>query len=450
MKLAEVFEEEYYSNEHQKTIEELISNARSENLNIRVIKQLFLKPYLPANEICRHFGIGKSDLEKTFDFIRSYKKSKVFFAYSPYPYLVNVLGNLSKDAQRTLTILRGKKPNPLSDTLELFISESCNAKCKFCYRGDNVYPHRDKVLSTSEFEQLINDFADLNGQNLVITGGLEPLLSHSLLDILKTGIERKLNVNLYTNGIALGEDNSITEQIMKIPKVRVSLNASNRENYKEILGVDKFAQVTENLRQLVETKGKNKSNVRIGVSFAIFKQNYACIPEAIELAQKLELDFLDLRAVEVFTGERLDQQQRQELKSILTEVRRKKMQNEYGALDVSVADTFNEVINPETDCMKYVKGELIKELWHFRVTVTPYGKVYALNLIGQPLREDNRFLLGKLGKNNRLAKILTNDKKIPYDRNCLLAHDMTLIMALSKLDSDLKFGIDLEKNPFNW
>ena len=449
LKPVNAFGEDKFSDDQQQNFNEFLSSAKSQNLNTQVIKQLFLKPYLPANEICREFEISKTQLEKTYDFIRSSKKSRDFFAYSPYSYLVNVMGQLSKDAKRTLAVLKGEEPLPLSDTLELFVSNSCNANCKFCYRNNNLYHRRDKVLSTSEFVQLINDYADLNGQNLVVTGGLEPLLSRSLLDVLKTGIERKLKVQLYTNGIALGEDSEITEQIMKIPKVRISLNASNRENYKEILGVDKFDRVIENLRYLVETKRQSKSRVRIGVGFAIFRQNYSFIPEALELAQKLELDFLDLRSVEKFSREKIDPKQRTELKSILAEVRQKKMRNEYGALNVTVADTFNAVISPETDCMKYVKKDLVKELWHFRITVTPHGRVYALNLIGQPSREDNRFLLGKIGQNG-LSAILCKEKRIPYDENVLLAHDITLMLALSKLTSDLEYGISLEENPFCW
>ena len=218
----------------------------------------------------------------------------------------------------------------------------------------------------SEYAQLINNFADLNGRNLDITGGLEPLLSHSLLSILKTGVKRKLNIHLYTNGIALGNDKKITEQIMKIKKVRISLNSTNRKNYKEVMGVDKFDQVLENLRQFVETKKETKSNVQIGVGVAIFKQNYKCVPEALEIAQKLELDFLDLRAVEVTDVERLTKGQRTELEFMLNEVRRKKMRNEYGALTVTIGDNFNAVINPETDCMEICEKRFNKRALAFQ------------------------------------------------------------------------------------
>lgn len=427
-----------------------MSTAQSKNLNIEVLTQLFLRPYLPAKVICEELNIKKAELAKTYSFVRSFYKSKEFFTYSPYSYLINVLEQLSQNAEKTLTILRGERPFPQLDNLELFISDRCNANCRFCYRRGSTYHHNEKTLIPSDYAQLINNFADLNGRNLDISGGLEPLLSHSLLSILKTGIKRKLNIHLYTNGITLGNDKKITEQLMKIKKVRISLNSTNRKNYKEVMGVDKFDQVLENLRQFVETKKESKSNVQIGVGVAIFEQNYKCVPKALEIVQKLNLDFIDLRAVESTDVKRLTKGQRTELEFMLNEVRLKKMRNEFGALTVTIGDNFNAIINPETDRWKYAKKDLIKELWHFRITVTPDGKVYALNLIGQPSREDNRFLLGKIGPKSDLSSVLKREINIPWDESSLLAHDNTLLLALSKVASDLDFGINLDENPFYW
>jgi MoaA/NifB/PqqE/SkfB family radical SAM enzyme len=289
----------------------------------------------------------------------------------------------------------------------------------------------------------------MNGQNLDVTGGLEPLLSPSLLEILKSGVRRKLKVNLYTNGIAL-DNAKIIRQLVKIHKVRVSLNAADRKSYSEIMGVDKFGRVIENLKKLVEIKRKTKSKVNVGAGFVVFQQNYKSIPKLLTLAQELKLDFLDLRAVESISMKDFNEEQKAELRSILNEVRQKKLLNEYGTMSVSIADTFNEIISAQSDYKKYVEKDLVNALSHFRITVTPHGKVYSLNVIGQPSREDKRFLLGKINPNSDLSSILCNKIKVPYDENLLLAHDITMIVALSKLAADLEFGINLEENPFNW
>jgi TDP-4-amino-4,6-dideoxy-D-glucose deaminase len=447
MKADNVFKDRYYSEKLKEVLEELLPRMKFEGLNVQVIKELFSKPYLPSSEICKEFGLTKTDLKKTYSFIRSSVKAKELSTFTPYPYLLDTLKRLSKNGERTLKMIRGEKPIT-PESLELFISQSCNAKCKFCYRNGHSYDLETNVLSTPEYVRLINEYADMNGQNLDITGGLEPLLSPSLLDILKTGVKRKLTISLYTNGIAL-DNPIITRQLLKINKVRVSLSAADRKGYREIMGVDKFEPVIENLKSLVETKRKTKSNVKVGAGFVVFQQNYKSIPEALTLAQELKLDFLDLRAIESKNIKDFNEEQRADLRSILTEVRQKILLNEYGMMSVSIADTFNEIIAAQSDYMKYIKKDLVNALSHFRITITPHGRVYALNIIGQPSREDKRFLLGKISPKGGLSSILCNKTNVPYDENLLLAHDITMIIALSKLTADLEFGIDLEENPFN-
>ncbi|MGA3290266.1 MAG: radical SAM protein [Candidatus Bathyarchaeia archaeon] len=448
MKLENIFGDSYYSKKLEESLEELLPSVKSNGLNIQVIKELFLKPYLPSSEICREFDLTKADLRKTYSFIRSSQKAKELSTFTPYPFLITTMERLSKNGERISRIIKGEKPIA-PETLELFISQSCNAKCKFCYRNGHSYDQEKNILSTPEYICLINEFSDMNGQNLDVSGGLEPLLSPSLLDVLKTGVKRKLKVSLYTNGIALNSTNVIA-QLVKIHKVRVSLNAADRKGYIEIMGVDEFERVTENLKKLVETKRRTKSNVKVGAGFVVVQQNYKSIPEALTLAQELKLDFFDLRAVESKNVEDFNEEQRSELRSILTEVRKKKLLNEYGTLSVSIADTFNEIIFPKRDYMQYIKKDLVNALSFFRITVTHHGRVYALNLIGQPSREDKRFLLGKISLNSDLSSILSNKTDVPYDENSLLAHDITIVVALSKLISDLEFGINLVENPFNW
>jgi TDP-4-amino-4,6-dideoxy-D-glucose deaminase len=423
-------------------------SPKTKNVANQILRELFLKPYMLSEELCRKFNISKEDLKRIYAVIRASREARELFEFSPYYYLTRVLENLSKDSVRTSRILNGERPFPLSETMELFISENCNAKCKFCYRNGKVYEKR-KVLSTQEYVSLIDEFADFGGQNLDVSGGLEPLLSPSIIEVLKAGLSRDLKVSLYTNGIALNNPN-IVDCLMKIFRVRVSLNAYDRDSYREIMGVDKFGIVTRNLRDLVRAKKASNSRVRIGTSYVVFKDNYKGILQAAKLAQKLALDFFDLRSVEVTDSGNLDKKQRKELASILKQIREESLSGAYGKLGVSVADTFNGIIDPDDDYMKYLKKDLVNALRYFRLTVTPHGRIYALNLIGQPSKEDNRYLLGKVGEHTRLPDLLLNKKTIPLVPESLLSHDITLIIALSKLESELEFGIGLKENPFNW
>jgi molybdenum cofactor biosynthesis enzyme MoaA len=448
MQLKDFYRDSYYLEKVDGLLEELLPTVTSKGLNLQVIQELLPKPYLPSSELCKALGLTKEELRKTYSFIRSSEPAKELFSFTPYPYLLDTLQRLSKHGKRTLRILRGvERLTP--ETLELFISQSCNAKCKFCYRNGHLYDQETTVLSTPEYVRLIHEFADMQGQHLDVSGGLEPLLSPSLLDILQTGITRNLQVSLYTNGIAL-DNADIIKQAVKIHKIRVSLNAVDRKGYREIMGVDQFNHVIDNVKTLVDVKRKSKSNVMVGAGFVVFHQNYTSIPAALTLAQELELDFLDLRVVEATTMRDFNEAHLAELSSILTEVRQKTLRNEYGAMIVSIADTFNEIVATQSDYMKYIKKDLVNALPHFRITVTPHGRVYALNVIGQPSREDQRYLVGTISSTSDLSSILGNKMNVPYEQNLLLAHDITMLVALSKLAADLEFGISLEDNPFNW
>jgi len=423
-----------------------IAVPRSKSLTIKILREILLRPYLPSSELCKKFRINKEDLKSIYLYIRSSGKVRVFFRFSPFYYLTKVLEHLSRYHERTSSIIKGETPFPLSETLELFISEKCNARCKFCYRDGKTYDDT-RALSTQEYVDLINEFADLHGQNLDVSGGLEPLLSPSILEVLKAGLDRNLKVSLYTNGIALN-DPKIVNSLMQIHSVRVSLNAYDRKSYREVMGVDRFNRVVNNLRDLVETKRNSKSEARIGTSFVVLKDNYAHIPEAIKLAQRLGVDFLDLRLAEMTDMPRFDKRQRKELGSVLKKITQDNSCGKYGKLSVSLADTFSSIVSPSNDFLKYMNKNFVNDLVYYRVTVSPHGRVYALNLIGQPSREDQRYLLGNIGSNESLSDILSMRKAVPFESKFLLAHDISLMIALSKLESDLKFGISLEENPF--
>jgi TDP-4-amino-4,6-dideoxy-D-glucose deaminase len=448
MKIPAIFKDYDYLYDTLKVLDESLPNFENKDLPLQILAELFLRPYLPSRELCDKFNINKEDVRKLYSFLRSSREAADLFEFSPYHYLTWVLEHLSKDAERTSSIIRGEKPYPLSETMELFISETCNAKCKFCYREGETYDRR-RALSTQEHVSLINEFADLHGKNLDVSGGLEPLLGQSILDVLQTGLRRNLKVSLYTNGIALNNPDVI-DCLMRINRVRVSITAHDRKSYKEVMGVDKFDVVTDNLRNFVKAKKDSHSNVRIGTSFVVFRENYKHIFEAIELAQELGVDFFDLRSVEVTDLGDFHEEQSRELGSILKQIRQNKYSRKFDGLSVSVADTLNVIVDASDNSSKYLNKDFVNALSSFRVTVTPHGRVYALNLNGQPSKEDQRYLLGEINRHNSLSDMLTHRKPVPFDWKSLLAHDLTLMTALSKLASDMEFGISLEENPFNW
>lgn len=449
--LAKIFDQEsnYNINKSTDILDELFHcRLINKDTTIDIVKELFLRPYLTSQELTRKFHLSKEEIIVIYRFIQESREIKELFKLSSYPYFIQVVNELIKDRERTLQIIKGDAPFPLTETMELFISELCNAKCTFCYRNDAVYNEKKEMLQAEEFTRLINEFAEQGGNNLDVCGGLEPLLGPSLVDVLRTGLQRNLRVSLYTNGIELNNPDFL-EHLLKIDRIRVSLNAHDRISYKKIVGIDKFDEVGNNISNLLRARERTRSSVRVGINFMVFQKNYTKIFDVIRLAEELGVDFLDLRSIHVNKSGVFDDDQKTELKSIIQEIKAGVFTGRYGALNISIADTFNFIFAKD-DFFYSFKVDFAKDLVNYRVTVTPHGKAYALNVIAQPTRENPAYLLGEYSQQNKLVDILQRKKSLPFEPHLMLPHDISIIGALSRLAADLEYGISFDECPFNF
>lgn len=428
-----------------KTAAPQAQDAASASLAQRVIETIAARPFLPSAEVCTQLGISREQLVGVYRDLRASGEAQQALARSPFHYLTKVLHRLSADP-RTLEIVRDGKPTNPYETLELFISADCNVNCTFCYRRDRDYGDQ-RILGTDEFLSIIDEFASSGGAQMDVSGGLEPLLSPAIADVFRRGVERGLRVNLYTIGNAL-HNPKIKDLLMQLSQIRISFTAHDRDSYIHMMGVDHFDRVEKNARMLMERKKETGSDVGIGTSYVVTPEIFRDVPKAVAFAQDLGMHFFDLRSVSVWASDDYSADERQELGNILEEVREGQRTGAHGDLKISIADTFASITNPDADPLPYVDHDLVNMLVHYRITVTPAGKIFPLNILGQPTREDERFLIGRVDGDSSLGQAVTSRRPIPFEPELLLAHDKTLIIALSKLKADLGFGIPLEENPF--
>lgn len=109
------------------------------------------------------------------------------------------------------------KMEPITD-VHMFITHKCNLRCIHCL----IVKEKRKELTTSEFINLVDDFAELGCTHLDITGG-ETTTKKGFLDIAKHAQSKGISVGLATNGT-----NWIEEDIRKLidlhpEKVNISI-----------------------------------------------------------------------------------------------------------------------------------------------------------------------------------------------------------------------------------
>ncbi|MGC5325074.1 radical SAM protein [Brevibacillus sp. SYSU BS000544] len=86
-------------------------------------------------------------------------------------------------------------------TVCLWLTDTCNLTCKYCY----AMPFKGKRMDTGRVLELIDELVELGVFNLTLAGG-EPLLHPDILDIISHSLEKGLRVAILTNGILINQE----------------------------------------------------------------------------------------------------------------------------------------------------------------------------------------------------------------------------------------------------
>lgn len=150
---------------------------------------------------------------------------------------------------------RNRKPE--ARTVQLQLTNACNLACSYCCTNSGSQRHRE-VLYTVLLE-IVKQIPEVLGKNTAVSlmGG-EPLLVPWALDLAEEVIKEGLQLTLFTNGVALEEDQLaektalLTRQGMK---VRVSLGGVAAESCDKISGSRRFDVALQGLKKLAAFGG---------------------------------------------------------------------------------------------------------------------------------------------------------------------------------------------------
>lgn len=88
------------------------------------------------------------------------------------------------------------------NTLQIFITNRCNLKCKGCFARKIMESEYDHI-SLEEYSEAVDAFLAKGGVQINILGG-EPFLHPKLKEILEINRKNKIKTTIYTNGYFLG------------------------------------------------------------------------------------------------------------------------------------------------------------------------------------------------------------------------------------------------------
>lgn len=147
------------------------------------------------------------------------------------------------------------------DYMRVSVTDRCNLRCKYCVpkEGVDLLP-AEEILSYDEIVDICEEAAQLGISKIRITGG-EPLVRENipvLVERLKS-IPKIKEVMLTTNGTLLKDQ---IDSLVKsgLDSVNISLDAPNRESYKDVTGFDLFTKVLGGIEKACNLGIKTKIN----------------------------------------------------------------------------------------------------------------------------------------------------------------------------------------------
>ena len=134
---------------------------------------------------------------------------------------------------------------------------------------------------------LFEDLSKGGTKGVVFEGGGEPTLHPDFGKLVESAKKNNLAVGLITNGTVRLDE----ADLKKFEWIRVSLDASNAEEYVNLKGVDCFERVLSNIAQYAQHCGT------VGVGYVVTNNNLSNIETLILRLRELNVSYIQLRPV---------------------------------------------------------------------------------------------------------------------------------------------------------
>jgi len=169
-------------------------------------------------------------------------------------------------------------------TCEIDPSNYCMLSCDFCMYQKYLEQDR-RNLSYDIYESLLYELNEIGTKSITFTGGGEPLMHPKINRMIEDALKLDFEIGLVTNGVLLDK----IDNLDKFEFIRVSLDASNAEMYKDVKGSDHFLKVLDNIKMTL------KKNKTVGLSYVISDRNNVYLDVAEELADDLGVAYIQFK-----------------------------------------------------------------------------------------------------------------------------------------------------------
>jgi len=169
----------------------------------------------------------------------------------------------------------------------LCYDQECNYKCITC--RDAIITNTDEELKTFDKVIIPKILPLLKDTKEIMFSGGDPLSSRHSRKLIKAVCAKnsKAKLSIFTNGYFFDEQNMKELGVKKLKNLSISVNATTKETYKEIMQIDAFDKIMENLKFASKLKKQGKIE-DIELNFVVHSMNYKEMIDFVKIAEKLD------------------------------------------------------------------------------------------------------------------------------------------------------------------
>ena len=173
-------------------------------------------------------------------------------------------------------------------TAEIFLTNFCNNKCGYCRFNHST----GEYMSADLFKRILERLIGMGVQGILLTGGGEPTVNPDFDEIIEILHENDMPYGINTN-FNLYKD--IRPEFLK-----VSLDAVNAQQYKDVRGVNAYERVLRNIERFAEKRQKEGLKTVLGIQAVCIDAEHGV--EFYNQHKDLPVDYIQVRPLEAVLG----------------------------------------------------------------------------------------------------------------------------------------------------
>ncbi|MFQ3786256.1 pyrroloquinoline quinone biosynthesis protein PqqE [Halomonas sp. A29] len=200
----------------------------------------------------------------------------------------------------------------------LELTYQCPLKCVFCSNPVDFDRFRNDELSTEEWKRVIQDARKLGAMQIGFSGG-EPTLRKDLEELVEEADGLGYYTNLITSGIGLTAKRLRALKKAGLKHIQLGFQSSDPATANKLAGAECFDKKLAIAREI------KAQGFPMVLNVPITRHNIRQVPEIIELASELGVEYLELANVQYYNWALLNRDEllptREELEQAEEEVR---------------------------------------------------------------------------------------------------------------------------------